>query len=147
MINPIWSKQIKRAVIKHFKNALDPTIITVFSEQEKRNTDELEKWLEVRIDIHYKHLQGNNYYVTVDVDLLIMSVKGYNIFTISDITGRVAAAFSSIQVMDGASPTENPLFCLRLKNDVEDIYYGEQLTQANMEQATVEGIYESYIVE
>jgi len=145
MINANWSKWIQRAILKHFKTNLSG--YTVFLETEDVDKNSLRTWIEVRLDITYHHLQGNKYRVTIPVDILVMSAKAGNIYDAKSITGLVASAFSSIQVYDDSEPTRLPVFCLRPKGQIVDNYYGETELQANMEQATVEGIYEAHILE
>lgn len=142
MINENWSKWIQRDILKHFTNNL-PADYNVISETADVDKNAFDKWCEVRVDIIYRHLQKNTYYAHVNVDILVVSTKQKNIYNCKIMTGKVAAQFDNISVIDSGVTK----FCLRVDGPVIDTYYGELETQANMEQATVEGAFEALIVE
>lgn len=142
MVNPSWAKWIQRAVLKNFTLQLPG--YTVLAESDNVDKNDKSEWFEVRLDINYEHLNRNSYKAAVDVNILVMATKKQNIYNAKLLTGAAAAAFGDISVVDDSG---NQKFCLNLIGKIEDTYYGEVENQANMEQATVEGTLEAYILE
>lgn len=142
MINPNWAKWIQRSVLKNFVTTLAPH--KVFAESDNTPKNKLDHWYEVRVDITYTHLQRNNYRANVSVDILVMSSKTNNIYNAKVLSGLAASGFEDITVYNDADTYK---FCLKLVGEVIDTYYGEVKNQEQMEQATVEGSFEAFILE
>lgn len=129
MINENWSKWILRTITKHFRTNLSG--ISVFAEEERKNTDGLDKWIIVRLDIDYNHQQGSHYGILVECDLLVVSTKDNNIYSHRALSGLVASKFSSLSVLNDSAVSQ---FCLKPSSKVEETYYD---TDDNLHQTTV----------
>lgn len=143
-MNENWSKWIQRALLKYFTTNLPG--LNLISETADVNKNQLTQWCELRVDIKYKCLHTIQWHAYVNVNILVVCAKKPNLYNMKSITGKIASVFADLPVINDNAGTA---FCLRVDSDYEisDTYYGELENQANMEQATVEGVFEAFILE
>lgn len=139
MINPNWSPWIERSILKHFRDNL--VGVNVFSEKEKKNTDNLRQWIVIRLDILYRHLNRNSYRVIVNSDLLVVNTRDNNMYSHPTLCGLVASKYSTIPVLDDTTPSPVQIGCLLHQGEIRDTYYGD--LNDKLHQTTLESVFEA----
>lgn len=144
MINPNWSPWIERAIVKHFRTNITASPpyedLKVFSEKERRNTDNLKRWIVVRLDIDYNHLNREHYRVVVNCDLLVVSTKTNDIYSHPKLCGKAASVYSTIPVLDDTAPSPVQIGCLLPQGQIKETYYD---IDDKLHQTTLESVFET----
>jgi hypothetical protein len=150
MIDPEWTKWIHASIASHFKSAMTSAglIFHLEGEVNRAEVDYQEDWVELRIDGPDYYPAGNNRYrANVEVNVLISTIKGpdKNLYINKINCGKVAEAFTQIVVNDYDASVI--LACLQPNKDrIETNNFGQVQDRTNLEQATVEGHFDTILV-
>jgi hypothetical protein len=155
-INPKWARWAFASVVNHFQNNLDTTRVPIFVEGEKRNTDTLKTFAEVRMDgPFFTEVSRDCYKIEGEVNILIQAtLDEMDAQLIHRSVGLVTAAFSDISVYRfGDEPGDDNSFvwCWKLINDsrrrerVQVSHFGVIEPNTKLTQATVEAHYDVFL--
>lgn len=150
-----WSKWIFASCARHFYDRRAGIYLHV--EGQKRRTEDLQEWLEFRLDGPYFDEQTRgNFRVDVEINVACMVVQDKKAYRIHEVSGIAQAAFTyGIELRklgDAGDDPENTgeLFgCLTLlpkdKERVVSSFFGKVQTDSDLYQSTVEGHYRAFI--
>ena len=146
-MNPSLERYIFASLAKHFRTLCSTNSIEFLTEREIRDTGSLAEWVELRvIGPEFKWLGGNEYQVSLEIDLLVtVTPSKTNLLRLDTIIGILAANCNNIPVYS-SNDTNDFLFCLPLDNEIAQnikvLVYGQQAS-IKQQRASVMAIYET----
>ena len=158
--NPYWSRWIVASCMKHFKAiyVASPYSLNVHCEGQPRQTNELQEWLEVRVDgPRIRRITKTQYDIYCEVNILCCVVPNQNVnsYRIHDLTGIAAEGFTNEVALLKIGPATDPendgtqFGCLRLESGAREAIrvniFGEVRPDTAMVQAAVEGHYTTFL--
>lgn len=158
-IDPHWARWIHASAAKHFKAAAVAATPELHMHVEgfKRQTEELEEWIEFRLDgPYYKEYNRGHYQANVEINVAVMvTEQGDDAYRIHDINGIVAAAFTFGIPVFKLGPSSDPendgsyWGCLTLlpgeRERIQTSIFGKIRPDTDLLQSTVEGHYRLFI--
>jgi len=151
--DPNWARWIRASLNTSFINSLKTTYSEpgqIYIEGSTRQTNQFDKWIELRLTGLYMREESGYWRFNVDYDVLVSCNISPDVYTIDRMAGDVAAAFlSSIPLLKlgtGMGDDGSALGCLNL--DTQFIASGIRINQFGLvmpnltvNQASVEGRY------
>ena len=152
-VNPKWSRWAFASVSNHFFNEIDKSRLPLFVEGQKRNTDTLKTFAEIRMDgPWYTEVSRGCWKIYGEVNILVQAtLDERDTHLIHRSVGLVTAAFTDISVFRfGDEPGDDDTFvwCWKLLQDSRDreriqvANFGVIEPNTKLTQAVVEGHYE-----
>lgn len=147
---PVW---ISKSIAKHFDDALGGDHLFII-EGEQRQTNESTEHIELRIDGPTLHqLQNGVWHIVVEVNLLVVTSTGQNVYQSQQICGEIQAKCTDIVLnkIDDDGTIVTKLGCLtirpRLRDNIVISHFGQIKPDVPIIQSTVEVHYHTYIKE
>ena len=150
-INPYWARWCKASCAKHFNDLKQGNNFHV--EGEDRQSDSWESWLEFRFDgPYYRGLWGGEFRLYVEINVLCVQIENNNAYSMEDLTGVVASAFTNSIGLFKLGPSSDPendssqFGCLTLdttskKDAIVVSNFGKIRPDTELMQSSVEGHY------
>lgn len=135
---------LSKAIISHFATQLSSYTVTVEGHGKETSVPRVE----IRLDgPFYSALGSKEWRVVVETNILVLSNTGQNIYTHSDMVGKVAAAFTPITLEETEEPPSGISGCLNLLDSVRVDNFGQLAPDKPVQRSTVEGRYEIILKE
>lgn len=140
-MNVRLNRWITASIAKYLTDNLNG--ILVYIQNDKRQTETVAIWVEIRIRGPEYTEFGNAIDLTLGLNVLVNVVPdGSNSYTMQDYTGIVGALFSNIPIFRYGLDVQSDatqIGCLQLDGKVKIRDYGRPDVQTNLLQSTVEG--------
>lgn len=140
--NENWPRWVVASLNKHFDS--QKASFALFIEGEERKTNQLQQYLELRIDGPDLEIQASgDYRLHVVVNILCQCFVGRDLYLLEKLIGTASKAFFlQIPVFEFGDAPSVQIGCLQLVSDTLLVHrYGQVRTDNKVLQATVEGRY------
>jgi len=148
-MNSNTDRWLLSSIAKHF-SAIAQGNIEFLLEDEQRNTEGLNEWVELRVNgPEYKEFDKDCYMVSVEVDLLItVRMTKTNIYRIHELCGLFESTCDNIPIYKFGNGGSF-VFCLPLDqnmvSNIRKLYYGK-VEATQLQRASVSAFYETLTV-
>ncbi len=149
MYNSNWARWIYSSVVVHFNN--NRGTLPMFVEGDNRETQNVNKYFELRVDGPYSTEISRNYYkLEIEIGTVVCSImQNIELYTQAELSGQVAKIFTpTIEVYkfgDGPDDDGSLLACLYLKQGrkekLEIKHIGRVSPDTRLNRSIVEGHY------